>query len=390
MLSLRHFGATDTGRVRQNNEDSLLDGEGRDPTLLAVADGIGGFEAGEVASSIAIDVLKELEPGKPFTEAINEANRRILTTAREDSRRAGMGTTLVALRISGGDAPGVEVAHVGDSRAYLLRGAELVRLTEDHSLVAELVKSGDLTQDEAAEHPHKNLITRALGAEEEVEADVRTVPVQDGDRLLLCSDGLSDMVPDEKIREVLAGTRGDPETASRDLVSEALDAGGLDNVTVIVADVEERPEEGRSSDTTELGFVAPVGGTSRAEPETAVLEAKRARAVRSRRRKRRRRRMRRTISAAVRGMAAIIVVAALLTPGYLWASSRYYLGFEGGRVVVYQGLPYSVGGVKLSRVFQKTTLKKKEIKKPYRAQIQEHRLYSRREVQRILSGLRSS
>ncbi|WP_273844927.1 Stp1/IreP family PP2C-type Ser/Thr phosphatase [Rubrobacter calidifluminis] len=389
MFFLEHSGATDTGRVRQNNEDSLLAGEGRDPTLLAVADGIGGFEAGEVASSIAIGVLRELEPQRSFTEAVREANSRILTAAREDSRRAGMGTTLVALRLSGRGGPEIEVVHVGDSRAYLLRGVELSRLTEDHSLVAELVKSGDLTQDEAEEHPHKNLITRALGAEEEVEADVTTVRVQDGDRLLLCSDGLSDMVPDERIREILSTTRGDPQAASRNLISEALEAGGLDNVTVIVADVRKK-EEPRLTDTTELGVTAPPEGTRGNGPGRAELEAKRARALRARRRKRRRQRVRRIVSAAVRGVAALIVVAALLTPGYIWASSRYYLSFEGGRVVVHQGLPYTVGGVKLSRVFRKTTLKESEIKKPYRAQIREHRLYSRHEIRRILSGLRSS
>ena len=154
MLFLEPFGATDAGKVRANNEDALLVGEGRDETLFVVADGIGGFEAGEVASRIAVDVLRELEPGASFEAAIREANRRILAVGRGDERLSGMGTTIVATRFGGTrEEPVAEIAHVGDSRAYLLRGGSLRPLTEDHSLVAELVRSGDLTRDQAAEHP---------------------------------------------------------------------------------------------------------------------------------------------------------------------------------------------------------------------------------------------
>ena len=235
MLYLEPFGATHAGKVRANNEDALLVGEGRDETLFVVADGIGGFEAGEVASRIAVDVLKELEPGASFEAAISEANRRILVAGRGDERLSGMGTTVVAVRFGGTrDEPVAQVAHVGDSRAYLLRGGSLRPVTEDHSLVAELVRSGDLTRDQAAEHPQKNLITRALGADEEVEVDTAVVPVEAGDRFLLCSDGLSDMIPETRIGEILAEAPGDPEKPARSLVSAALDAGGTDNVTVIV------------------------------------------------------------------------------------------------------------------------------------------------------------
>jgi protein phosphatase len=165
LLFLDPFGVSDAGKVRRNNEDAYLAGEGRDETLLAIADGIGGFEAGEVASRIAIEALRELEPDAPFETAIREANRRILTFGRGDERLSGMGTTIVAVRFGGTrERPVAEVAHVGDSRAYLLRGGNLRPLTEDHSLVAELVRSGELTRDQAAEHPQKNLITRALGA----------------------------------------------------------------------------------------------------------------------------------------------------------------------------------------------------------------------------------
>src|SRR3712207_1280395 len=157
MLVLEHHGMTDPGKVRKNNEDSLLTGEGRDETLFVVADGIGGFEAGEVASSIAIDVLKDLEPSAPLEDAIREANRRILAASRGDERLTGMGTTVVAMRFGGTQTePLAEISHVGDSRAYLLRGGDLKPVTEDHSLVAELVRSGDLTRAQASEHPQKD------------------------------------------------------------------------------------------------------------------------------------------------------------------------------------------------------------------------------------------
>ena len=262
MLLLEPFGVTDAGKVRNNNEDSLLVGEGKDETLFAVADGIGGFEAGEVASRIAVDVLGDLEPGSSFEEAIQEANRRLLAAGRGDERLSGMGTTVVAIRFGGThEEPVAEVAHVGDSRAYLLRGGSLSPVTEDHSLVAELVRSGDLTRAEAAEHPQKNLITRALGAEEDVEVDTAILAVEAGDRFLLCSDGLTDMVPEDRISEILAGSPGDPEGSARRLLSAALDAGGTDNVTVVVVDVKESAEPPREerSGTREMPAVAPSG-----------------------------------------------------------------------------------------------------------------------------------
>ena len=215
-LELQPFGVTDAGKVRQNNEDALLVGEGEDETLFVVADGIGGFEAGEVASSLAVEVLKGLRPDRSFKAAIAEANRRILAAGRGDEKLSGMGTTVVAIRFGGTQRePTAEVAHVGDSRAYLVRGGEMNPITEDHSLVAELVRSGDLTRDQAAEHPQKNLITRALGADEEVDVDTTMLPIEAGDRVLLCSDGLSDMVPETRISEILLEPSDDPERASR-------------------------------------------------------------------------------------------------------------------------------------------------------------------------------
>jgi serine/threonine protein phosphatase PrpC len=270
LLFLEPFGLTDAGKVRRNNEDALLLGEGKDETLFAVADGIGGFEAGEVASSIAVRVLEDLEPGAPFEAAIQEANRQILAVGRGDEKLSGMGTTLVAVRFGGTqERPVAEIAHVGDSRAYLLRGGDLRPLTEDHSLVAELVRSGDLTRDQAAEHPQRNLITRALGAEEEVDVDTAVLPVEAGDRILLCSDGLSDMVPEAQISGILADSPDDPESPARRLLSAALAAGGTDNVTVVVVDVKvQAPSEERSGDTREMpGVARSAGGDESLPPE---------------------------------------------------------------------------------------------------------------------------
>src|SRR3712207_6286024 len=217
-LELQPFGVTDAGKVRQNNEDALLVGEGADETLFAVADGIGGFEAGEVASSIAIDVLKRLQPDDSFEQAVREANRRILAAGRGDEKLSGMGTTLVAVRFGGTQAePVAEVAHVGDSRAYLVRAGEMKPVTEDHSLVAELVRSGDLTRAQAAEHPQKNLITRALGAEDDVEVDTAVLAVEAGDRFPLCSHGPTDLVPEDRIPGIITESPGHSARAARHL-----------------------------------------------------------------------------------------------------------------------------------------------------------------------------
>lgn len=274
MISLDHFGLTDAGKVRQNNEDALLCGEGRDPALFAVADGIGGFEAGEVASSMVVESLESLEPGGSLPGAIQEANRRIYSAASGDEKLAGMGTTIVAVRLTDpGGTPEAEVSHVGDSRLYLLRDGEMQPLTEDHSLVAELVRSGSLTRAQASEHPQKNLITRALGAEEEVEVESSRFEIQSGDRLVLCSDGLPDMVPEARISDLVSGGGQDAEESARKLVSAALSAGGTDNVTVVVVDVggraSTRPAAGNRAEDT--GSAA-TGTSFTAEPPGASGE----------------------------------------------------------------------------------------------------------------------
>ncbi|HZC83452.1 MAG TPA: Stp1/IreP family PP2C-type Ser/Thr phosphatase, partial [Rubrobacter sp.] len=377
-LELQPFGLTHAGKVRQNNEDALLVGEGEDETLFVVADGIGGFEAGEVASSLAVDVLKDLQPDEPFKAAIGEANRRIVAAGRGDEKLSGMGTTVVAIRFSGKQGePVAEVAHVGDSRAYLRRGGDMNPITEDHSLVAELVRSGDLTRDQAAEHPQKNLITRALGADDEVDVDTAILPIEAGDRILLCSDGLSDMVSEAGISEILAEFPDDPERAARGLLSAALDAGGNDNITVVVVDVKERPahdeRERRSSGISELLAAEPSVKDARTPSRGKAAPSRPRRPTRAARRKRPSR-LSKALGKLVRGLAIVLVLLAALTPVYLWGSSRYFFEFEEGEVVAYQGLPYAPLGINLNQEWRRPGLTESEIKEPYQKPIENHKL----------------
>ena len=381
MLFLEPFGATDAGKVRQNNEDALLVGEGKDETLFAVADGIGGFEAGEVASSIAVDVLKDVEPSGSLEGAIKEANRRILAAARGDEKFQGMGTTVVAMRFGGTEEePVSQISHVGDSRAYLLRDGELRPVTEDHSLVAELVRSGDLTRAQASDHPQKNLITRALGAEEEVDVDTTVLPVEPGDRLLLCSDGLSDMVPEPGMLEILTSHSEDPEGAARALVAAALAAGGADNVTVVVVDVrEEDPptERAHRGDTQELRAILPRAAPRPGSPRDDSPRRKKRPAPPSKGKGLGQ--LGHTIVTLIRVVAAILVLAALLTPFYLWGSSRHFLGFDRGEVVVYRGLPYAPLGLKLNEEVRRTGLEESDVEERFRDDVENHKLYSSEE-----------
>ena len=397
-LELLPFGVTHAGKVRQNNEDALLVGEGEDETLFVVADGIGGFEAGEVASSLAVAVLKELQPDESFKAAIGEANRRIVAAGRGDEKLSGMGTTVVAIRFGGKQGePVAEVAHVGDSRAYLMRGGDMNPITEDHSLVAELVRSGDLTRDQAAEHPQKNLITRALGADEEVDVDTAILSVEAGDRILLCSDGLSDMVSEAGISEILAESPDHPERAARGLLSAALDAGGNDNITVVVVDVKERPareadarDEGerRSSGISELLASEPSVKDARTPSRGKAAPSRPRRPTRAARRKRPSR-LRKALGKLVRGLAIVLVLLAALTPVYLWGSSRYFFEFEEGEVVAYQGLPYAPLGINLNQEWRRPGLTESEIKEPYQKPIENHKLYTRDQAERVLEDLGS-
>jgi PPM family protein phosphatase len=229
---------SDTGRRRVNNEDSYV----LELPLFAIADGVGGAQAGEVASRLAAAALAERLPNAhgedTLVTLIGEANRRIYERALDDPEVAGMGTTITALLVD--EAAGtIAIGHVGDSRAYLFRGGELSQLTDDHSLVGELVRSGRLSPENAEQHPHRSVITRAVGTEASVEVDVETIQPQPGDLYVICSDGLTDMVPDPPIARVIAESNAEPEAVARELVAAANRAGGIDNITVVAFEIED-------------------------------------------------------------------------------------------------------------------------------------------------------
>jgi len=234
---LRAAGVTDVGNVRPTNQDRLL-AEG---DLVAVADGMGGHRGGEVASRLAVETLGEAFADDPTTaglaEAVRRANTAVWEAAAADPALAGMGTTIAAVaRVRDEGRERLAVVNVGDSRAYLFHDAHLTRLTSDHSLVAELVRSGELTEEDAREHPQRNILTRAVGVGPEVEPAVAVAEPAPGDRLLLCSDGLFNELADDEITSVLASVP-DPALAADELVRLAKDHGGADNITVVVLDV---------------------------------------------------------------------------------------------------------------------------------------------------------
>ncbi len=229
-MTLRHAAATHTGRRRPRNEDAHV----VQPPLFAVADGMGGPRAGEVASRLAAEALQD-ERGDGSGEErvaslIQAANRRIYQRSSEDAEVSGMGTTMTVALVEDST---VVIGHVGDSRAYLVRDSRLEQLTEDHSLVNELVRSGRLSREEAESHPQRSVITRALGTDPDVDVDTFTLAARGGDVFLLCSDGLTTMVRDEDILTTVERHRGDLEAAARALIDRANRGGGEDNITVV-------------------------------------------------------------------------------------------------------------------------------------------------------------
>lgn len=306
------FGSrTDVGCVRDHNEDSLLVA----PPLFAVADGMGGHAAGEVASEIAITVLGEKAPHTPdaaaLGRAVEDANRAVILAANEKRGRAGMGTTITAAVLQ---KDRLVIAQVGDSRAYLLHQGRLQQLTRDHSLMADMIEAGRLTPEEARTHPNRSVITRALGSDPRMVPDLYEITVETGDRLLLCSDGLSSMVEDSAIESTLARTR-DPQRCASMLVNEAIAAGGYDNVTVVVVDV--------------AGQIDKVT-------------------------RRYKRRSRLFMSFVILLLLAILGAAGFGVYAYIDASA--YLIAENGTVSVYRGVPDELFGQPLSRLDHATDI----------------------------------
>jgi protein phosphatase len=339
--------ATDTGRQRSANEDSVFV---RAP-LFVIADGMGGAQAGEVASKASVESFdREFPAGPPeriLRDTIESANRTIHRLAREDPNLSGMGTTTTAA-ILDERAEEVAIGHVGDSRAYRLRRGKLERLTRDHSLVEEMRRKGQLTEAQAEDHPQRSIITRALGPEPEVEVDLQTVPAQAGDVFLICSDGLTTMLDDDHIERVLSRATSMPN-AVRALVDEANRAGGRDNISVIAFKVVDAAEPALDSEGATL-----IGTTAAEAGLTSTEVRRRAAADAARRRRedqvaaapgRRRRRLKR-----VAGVLALLVVIGAIVFGATYGLHNvYFLGTDdAGRVTLYRGVPYELPfGIKL-------------------------------------------
>jgi protein phosphatase len=330
---------TDTGRQRSANEDSFF----VRPPIFVVADGMGGAQAGEVASKAAADAFdRDLPAGAPesfLRETIEDANREIHELARDDPSRKGMGTTITAAIVN---AEGEEVAigHVGDSRAYRLRGGRLERLTRDHSLVEEMRRKGQLTDAQAEEHPQRSIITRALGPEPDVDVDVQTVPAKPGDVFLICSDGLTTMLGEEQIAKLLTGATS-MEAATRALVDEANRAGGRDNITALAFRLEDAaaPAGVSREDATLIGATAEEAGLT-----TTEVRRRAAGAAAQRRRERSEEKPgRQGLKTTAKVLAAVILVAAIAFGAWYGNRQVWFLGTDdGGRVALYRGLPYEL------------------------------------------------
>jgi protein phosphatase len=336
---------TDTGRQRNANEDSLF----VEAPLFVVADGMGGAQAGEVASRAAVESFTHDLPSAPSStpperlleETIEGANRTIHELARKDPSLTGMGTTTTAALVDL-DAEEVAIGHVGDSRAYRLRGGRFEQLTRDHSLVEEMRRKGQLTDAQAEDHPQRSIITRALGPEPEVEVDLQTVPAQAGDVFLICSDGLTTMLADEKIAHILSRATS-LQRAVRALVDEANRAGGRDNITVVLFRVEDEGGDEAAGATKEGATL--IGGDAEAAGLTATEVRKRAaaEAARKRREEIEARPRRSGLRTALKVLVPLILVAALLAGAWYGNRQVWFLGTDdAGRVALYRGAPYQL------------------------------------------------
>jgi len=329
---------TDTGRQRNANEDSFFV---RAP-IFVVADGMGGAQAGEVASKAAADAFDvDLPDGPPeqiLRETILAANRTIHELARADPSRAGMGTTLTAAIV---DAVSEEVAigHVGDSRAYRLRAGKLEQLTRDHSLVEEMRRKGQITDAQAEDHPQRSIITRALGPEPEVEPDLQTVPAVAGDVFLICSDGLTTMLGEEQIAKLLSGASS-MAAAVRALVDEANRAGGRDNITALAFRLEDAAAPQQShEDATLIGSTAAEAGLTTTEVRRRAAAA----AARDRREQLTAKQPRRGLRRALKVAAVLVVLGALALGAWYGNRQVWFLGTDdSGRVALYRGMPYEL------------------------------------------------
>lgn len=421
---------SDTGRQRRDNEDSAF---ARAPVFV-VADGMGGAQAGEVASRIAVEAFQQgLPDGGTAEERLasraREANRRIHDLSQAEHERAGMGTTLTAAYLEDSN---LAIAHVGDSRAYLFRDGTLKRLTKDHSLVDELVRQGKLTEEQAAEHPQRSIITRALGPEPTVEVDTWSYPVRARDVLLLCSDGLTSMISEDELGAVL-GSTDDLSLAAQKLIDAANAAGGRDNITVVLFRVEEVGDradadqptmvgvpaptrtseddgpEGRTAPTDGAGSVPPVApspltaatvvgaAAQTAAPPPTPEAPRRPRLARKQGRDDAsdardgadRTRDRRYIKPIAALLAVVIVLFLVGGGGYLATRQLYFIGTNSqGIVTIYRGLPYDLpAGIHLYESFYVSGVPASEIPSSRRSTVLNHDLRSQSDAEKIVRDL---
>ena len=327
--------ATDIGRVREGNEDSYL----LEPPLYAVADGMGGARGGEVASQLALSTVEDgyLSGHRSLAALVRDANTAVFARSVEDRSVAGMGTTLTAVLVEGDAA---SLVHVGDSRAYLLRAGTLRQLTEDHTLVQRMVRAGEITRREADVHPHRNVLVRSLGTEPDVEVDEADLGLLEGDRLLLCSDGLTTMITEGQIQAILEVAPA-PQDAAERLVRAANRAGGLDNITAVVVEVRGDDADGQDTGST-------------------ITVPRSRRPARARRTRWARPSLTRALVAAI---LSVVVLLAGFSAFRTWLDSRWYVGVTNGHVAVFQGIPATVLGFHLSSVDLETDLPALEVER---------------------------
>ena len=378
---------SDVGRVREGNEDSYLVHE----PLFVVADGMGGHIAGDVASSTAVDVILNksdtASPSDPQTLAdlIRSANSAIWDKAHDDPELRGMGTTCTLVLLNENRA---HIAHVGDSRAYLLRDGRLQQLTEDHTLVARMVKEGRLQPEEAEHHPQRSIITRALGVDSDVEVDLDSLELEAGDRLLLCSDGLSGMIDGESIRSTLQDN-SDPQKAADELIRRANEAGGEDNITVVIVDVTDVPASGVTAPSaTARSATAPSttdeGPSVSAEQPQPVPAAPEPEPVEEAPRRHR----------WVKPLIGVVIVLALLAAGAFFLidymrTNSWYVGLDADdNVAIYQGRSEDLFGIDLDDEIESTDLNVADLPENLRDNVEEGRTAdSREEADEIVADL---
>jgi PPM family protein phosphatase len=383
---------SDRGRQRQGNEDSYFV---RSP-LFVVADGMGGAQAGEVASQMAVESfdrgLPDGTPAEGLAHIVEDANRRIHERSQSDAQRAGMGTTVTAAYVGEGE---VTIAHVGDSRAYLLRDGDLIRLTRDHSLVGELVARGKLTEEQAETHPQRSVITRALGPEPDVQVDVQAYQARGGDRFLLCSDGLTSMIPEARVKEILEGSESLAD-AGRDLIAAANDAGGRDNITVLLFRLEDvsAPAGAEAGETSEVDAVGehqgaatmtlPAVSEAEAPPKRPAEPIAEAPPPAAAPRKRRRRR--------IPGALIALLIAVAIVGAALWTASRavYFVGVddESQVVTIYRGVPYELPlGIELYGTYYPSGVSYAQVPAARRATFTDHKLRSKDDAEDLVRQL---